>query len=219
MVALETPPLGQTGNCPGQEREADPPGREVRGPSGALGRRRGGLGAPPCLRETPGCREVCGAQEELRCVCSGTRPAAPELRLAVSAFLQGLALEPPPRLGKPLPSLPSPPRPGLLAFQTARVYCPLLLIRSHARVNRSRGDHMDTCFSPDARAAERWLLTAAGRPRLTLPFGLLSPALPAPFPEGEGVSPADASHCCHHQESDPCSPRLLEQSPGLLLII
>lgn len=129
-------------------RGEDPPGERARSPRGP-GRRRGGLGAPPCLRETPGCREVCGAQKSLCVSAAGTASQLhPELRLAVSAFLQG----PGPRAtasGKPFLPLPSPPArpPGLSLSKRPGSTAP----PPHPfprRVNRSRGDHMDTQPEP-----------------------------------------------------------------------
>lgn len=97
----------------GEGRGEDPPGPEGAAPQGPR-EVTGGLGAPPCLWETPGRQEVRVAQRSL-CVSAAGTPSRlhPELRLAISAFLQGLALKLPPQGS---PSFPCPPLPpGLLA--------------------------------------------------------------------------------------------------------
>ena len=94
-------------------RGEDPLGQKAQPPRGPS-QRQGGLGVPPCLWETPGHQEVHVAQRSL-CVSAAGSPSwlHPELRLAISAFLQ----RPGPKatsLGSP--SFHRPPLPpGLLA--------------------------------------------------------------------------------------------------------
>lgn len=133
----------------GEGRGEDPPGPEGAAPQGPR-EVTGGLGAPPCLWETPGRQEVRVAQRSLCVSAAGTPlPAAPGAPSCHSCLLTGLG----PKAassGKPFLPLPSPParspgisrskRPGSAAPSSPSVPKPC--------ADRSRGDHANSQPEP-----------------------------------------------------------------------